>query len=256
MWFDPVAFYILSFPVRWYGIAWATSFLFMLYVPSHLALQSKPIKSHWQDIVCNALLAAVIGGRLGEMLIFQHEVLLADPLSLIKIWQGGMSFHGALLCGGLSFIYMARYYSINFWVLSDAAVVHLPVTFFLVRIANFINGELCGRVTDVSWAVRMPQCGYLPTHPSQLYEAGGEGLLLWLMVYGVSKYYKTKGVVAVSFVVSYSIIRLWIETYFRAPTYELSQILSSGQILCLLMICIGLLMGMSCWKYQSQCQKA
>ncbi|MEC7030549.1 MAG: prolipoprotein diacylglyceryl transferase, partial [Pseudomonadota bacterium] len=174
--------------------------------------------------------------------------LFADPLSLVKIWQGGMSFHGAMLCGTLSFVWMSRHYQINFWKLSDAAVVHLPVTFILVRLANFINGELCGRVTSSSWGVANPKCGIYNTYPSQLFEAFGEGVVLWAIVYFISKKSNKTGSVSMSFLAGYAIIRFIIETFFRAPTYELTQAISSGQILCLIMLSLTVLMSVSCWK--------
>ena len=247
MWIDPIAFYIGSIAIHWYGIAWALAFLLVLYYPSSLVKSSKKMTEHWQDIVSTALLASVIGGRLGEMIFFQMGTLLAHPLKLFAIREGGMSFHGALILGSLAFIWLSRRYKIDFWSLTDAALINLPLALGIVRIANFINGELWGRITDQSWGVAFPGSVML-RHPSQLYEAFLEGLVLWGIMRLAVNYNLPKGYLTAIFFIGYASLRLIVETFYREPTYDWVQILSTGQLLCIGMITIGVLMGMHHWQ--------
>lgn len=244
---DPVAIQLGPLSIYWYGIAWAVSFMFILYVPSHYVKKAS-WSSKWEDIVSNTMIAIIVGGRLGSMLIYQRAVFMSDPLAAFRLWEGGMSFYGAAISGGLYIKWYTRRHKIDFFALSDAALIHLPLPIFLVRIANFINGELWGRVTDQSWGYYFPKSGSLLRHPSQLYEAVLEGLVLWCLVYLVSRQTNHKGYVTTTFVIGYGVFRCWIETYFREPSYELSVHISTGQLFSILFICFGLLVAMTVAK--------
>ena len=252
---DPIAFNVLGLSIRWYGIAWAVSFAIMLYMPSHRVRQSKSLSAIWQDLVCNALLASVVGGRLGEMIFYQHARALSDPWVVIRIYEGGMSFHGAILAGTLVFYLTAKRYRINFWDIADGALIHLPCALGIVRVANYINGELCGRVTTGEFGVLVKGCGGHPVFPSQLYEAMLEGGALWLILYGLSLYEPRRGVISSAFVIGYASMRLLAEVYFRAPTYELTPYLSTGTLMSIVMLLAGLLVAaVTASHAHNQCQ--
>lgn len=240
---DPVAFSIFGISIRWYGIAWACAYLILLLMPSFKTCESKKLKAIWPDVVSNALLASIIGGRLGEMLIYQHQAFLADPWLLFRVWEGGMSFHGAFLLSTLVLIWMSKREKVSFWDMTDGALIHVPIALGIVRLANYVNGELCGRVTNTVYGVVHPNCGLLPRFPSQLYEAFGEGLLLWGLMYWISQYNLRRGMLSAIFLIGYSLIRLIIELYFRTPTYDLFESISSGVLLCGLMLLSGVLMS-------------
>lgn len=232
---NPVAVEIAGFSIRWYGIAWAISFLIIMYLPSHYVKRAR-WSSKWQDFVTNVLLAGIIGGRIGSVVVSQPHQFYHDPLLLFRIWKGGMSFFGAILLGGLYVSWYARKHKISFLELSDAGLIHFPIAIGIVRIANFINGELWGRLTNQSWGFHFPSAGPLLRHPSQLYEACLEGLVLWGILYLVSIKTDTRGNVTVAFGLFYGLFRLVIESYFRAPSYDLGTLISTGQLFSLLMI--------------------
>lgn len=232
---DPVAIEIAGFAIRWYGIAWAISFLIVMYLPSHYVKKAK-WASQWQDIVTNILLAGIIGGRIGSVVVSQPYQLYQDPLLLFRIWKGGMSFFGAILLGGLYIYWYARKHRIQFLELSDAGLIHFPIAIGIVRIANFINGELWGRITDQSWGFHFKHAGPLLRHPSQLYEACLEGLILWGILYLVSIKTNTRGYVTVAFGLFYGLFRFGIESYFREPSYDLTPMISTGQLFSLVMV--------------------
>lgn len=253
---DPVAFSIYGLSIRWYGIAWALAYLILLLMPSYKTCESQKLKSIWPDVVSNSLLASIIGGRLGEMLLYQHQRLFADPWLLFRIWEGGMSFHGAFFFIILTLWWMSKREKVSFWDITDAALIHVPLALGIVRLANYINGELCGRVTDTSFGVIHPGCGVLPRFPSQLYEAFGEGLLLWGLMYWLSQYNIKRGMLSAIFVMGYALIRLIIELHFRAPTYDLLETMSNGVLLSILMLISGILMAFSHTHNNSKYRKS
>lgn len=240
---DPIAFTIYGISIRWYGIAWACAYIILLLMPSYKICASKKLRALWPDVVSNALLSSIIGGRVGEMLVYQHQAFFADPLLLFRIWEGGMSFHGAFLLSALTLVWMSKKEKVSFWDITDGALIHVPIALGIVRLANYVNGELCGRVTSTSFGMIHPGCGLLPRFPSQLYEAFGEGLLLWGFMYWIAQYRLRRGMLSASFLIGYSFIRLVIELYFRLPTYDVLSSVSTGVLLCGLMMLSGLLMG-------------
>lgn len=237
---DPVAFQVFGFSIHWYGIAWVVSFLWVLHFP-YQVVKDKPLFKFWDEIVINTVIVSLVAGRLGEMLIYQHHKLLHDPWSLFRIWEGGMSFYGAAIGYGLYLYWESVRKKVSFLGLTDMVLLHLPIPIFIVRIANFINGELWGRVTDQSWGIYFPKAGPLLRHPSQLYEAFGEGLVLGVLLYIISRYQPKAGVLTASFMVGYGSIRLIIELYYRAPSYDITSYVSTGVILSSLFILGGIL---------------
>ena len=252
---DPVAFKLGTLSVRWYGLAWAFSYIFLCYFP-HRLIKSYPIlQKNWHEIVSNAVIASVIGGRLGEVLFYQTVMLLNDPLRVFYIWEGGLSFHGALICGAITLYWMSKKYRTTYFQISDIAVINLPIALGIVRVANFVNGELWGRVTDQSWGVHFPAAGPLLRHPSQLYEAFFEGVILWLIMLFVANKNPRHGILTSAFIVFYAGLRLVIECLFREPTFEWTSYASTAQILCLAMLLTGILMMVMRHICHNQVQK-
>ena len=189
---------------------------------------------------------AMIGGRIGYMLFYGTNQLINDPFSIFYIWQGGLSFHGGLLGVVISLIVFCKRKGIEFLRLMDGVALAMPIGLGLVRIGNFLNGELFGKPTNGDWGFIFPTDPFgLLRHPSQLYESFGEGLVLFLILLLISQRNSVKGMVCSSFLIFYGSIRFIIE-FFRQPDSHMGYIafdsISMGQLLCIPMIFIGFLM--------------
>ena len=186
------------------------------------------------------------GGRIGYMFFYGTNQLISDPLSLFYIWQGGLSFHGGLVGVILSLLLFCKRKKIEFLRLMDGVALSMPIGLGLVRIGNFLNGELYGKATNGEWGFIFPTDPFgLLRHPSQLYESFGEGLVLFVILLIISKFTKIKGMVSSCFLIFYGLIRFIIE-FYRQPDAHIGYVafdsLSMGQILCLPMILIGIVM--------------
>jgi phosphatidylglycerol:prolipoprotein diacylglycerol transferase len=190
-----------------------------------------------------AMVAVVVGARLGDVIFYNHDYYLQHPLEILATWKGGMSFHGGLIGVVIVSLLYVRYHKIGFIRFMDIAAVNAPIALMFGRLANFINGELYGRVTEVAWAMPFPKGGGLPRHPSQLYEALFEGLVLYVVLRLLYKHlYKRPGIIGGLFMVGYGVARFFIE-YYREPealSWIENSYFSGGQILCLLMVIVGL----------------
>ncbi len=191
---------------------------------------------------------AICGGRIGYMLFYGTNQLANDPLSLFYIWQGGLSFHGGLLGVIASLIIFCKKKGIEFLRLMDGVALAMPIGLGLVRIGNFLNGELYGKATNGEWGFIFPTDPFgILRHPSQIYESIGEGLILFVILFLINKNTNIKGIVSSSFLIFYGLIRFIIE-FFRQPDAHIGYIafdsISMGQILCIPMIIIGLLILM------------
>ena len=196
-----------------------------------------------EDLLFYGAIGVIVGGRLGYSLFYDLPALIDNPLNLFKIWQGGMSFHGGLLGVVIAFGFFARATGKSYFSISDFIVPMVPVGLFFGRIGNFINGELWGKVSDVPWAMIFPNAGPLARHPSQLYEAMLEGVLLFLILWIYSAKPKPPGAVSGLFLLGYGFFRFVVE-FVRVPDqqygYLLLDLITMGQILSLPMIVIGL----------------
>jgi len=244
---DPVALSIGPLAMHWYGLMYLLSFL----IGWGLGIvRSKQPHVHWQreevgDFLFYVVLGVVIGGRVGYMLFYQPGLLLENPLQLFYIWQGGMSFHGGMLGVIAAAGWFARVTRRSFFDITDFVAPIVPVGLFFGRIANFINGELIGRVTDVPWAMIYPRIDMAPRHPSELYEAALEGLLLFAILWWFASKPRPRMAVSGLFLIGYGCLRFFAE-FFRQPDAFLGFVafdwMTMGQILCTPMILGGILL--------------
>ncbi|WP_169543056.1 prolipoprotein diacylglyceryl transferase [Sneathiella aquimaris] len=243
---DPILIELGPFAIRWYALAYITGLILGWRLMLHFAKSDKsPLTpEHIDDFLVWATLGVILGGRLGYVLFYKPDYYITDPLEIVKIWEGGMSFHGGFLGVVIAAILFSRKRSIPPLALADMLATVAPVGLFFGRIANFINGELFGRVTDVSWAMVFPNGGPLPRHPSQLYEALLEGAVLFVlvMILRQTKFGQKPGLLTGTFLVGYAASRGFVEL-FRQPDAHLGFLLGGatmGQLLSIPMVLIGL----------------
>ncbi len=187
------------------------------------------------------ILGLLIGARLGYVVFYNLSYYLKHPLEIVALWHGGMSFHGGLLGVIIAAWIFTRKIKFDFFTLTDMLVLTAPIGLGLGRIGNFINGELYGRVTDVPWGMIFPEGGPLPRHPSQLYEAFLEGVILFVILWFLKDKFSRSGIVSSLFLILYGIFRFLVE-FFREPDPQIGYLLgflTMGQILCMLMIITG-----------------
>ncbi len=243
---DPVAFSIGPLQVHWYGLMYLVGLVAAWGLAS---LRRRRPGSGWTpqeipDLMMSVAAGAVLGGRLGYVLFYDLPAYLSHPLDIFKVWQGGMSFHGGLIGVIIAMGLFGRYHRKSFFTVADFTAPLIPIGLGAGRIGNFINGELWGRVADLPWAMVFPdpRAGGLPRHPSQLYEAGLEGLTLFLILWLYSG--KPRPTMAVSgmFLLWYGLFRFLVEG-FREPDVQLgflfSHWLTMGRLLSLPMIVGG-----------------
>ncbi len=249
---NPVIFSLGPLKVRWYGLMYVFGFL-----ASYLLVRYQAKKFHWQELDAHLdnlnlaiILGVIIGGRLGYVLFYNPGYYLQHPLEIFATWEGGMSFHGGCIGVLLAGFLYCRRTGLDFWKGADVYVVTVPIGLGLGRIGNFINGELYGRTTELPWGMIFPGGGLLPRHPSQLYEALLEGVLLFVMLWTVKeKTWQQKklwphGTMVVLFLILYGSIRFCVE-FVREPDPQLGEValgLTMGQLLSLAMIVSGLLL--------------
>ena len=252
---DPVLVTIGPLAIHWYGIGYIVGILFGWWYAKRLVTSPKlwpagvlPMKPEdIDDFVVWAAIGVVLGGRTGYVLFYDLPRYIANPLDIFAVWQGGMSFHGGLLGVILAMILFSRSRGIRVWTLFDVVAAGVPVGLGLVRLANFINSELWGRVTDVPWAIEFPNGGPFPRHPSPLYEALLEGLVLfWLLRFLTHLRLKLAlpGFVSGAFIAGYGCARIFVE-FFREPDRQLGYLLGTnwltmGMILSTPMVLLGI----------------
>ena len=247
--FDPIAFSLGPLSIRWYGLSYLLAFgLFM-------ALAARRVRLPWfasrgwqrrdvEDMLFYGVLGVIVGGRLGYCFFYKPDYYLNHPLEVLMVWKGGMAFHGGLLGVITAMALYARSRGRAFLDVMDVVAPCVPIGIAAVRVANFINGELWGRQADAAlpWGMVFPQSGEtFARHPSQLYQAALEGLLLFVLLWLYSRRERATGQVAVAFFFGYGVLRFTAE-YFREPDSFLGLLalgMSMGQWLCLPMIIGG-----------------
>jgi phosphatidylglycerol:prolipoprotein diacylglycerol transferase len=245
---DPVAFSIGPLVVRWYALAYLAGIIAGWQWCMALAKQDSraPRPKHYDEFLSWAVVGIILGGRLGYILFYNFGDYLTHPLEALKIWHGGMSFHGGMLGVIIAAYVFARKKKISFFAFTDILACVTPIGLGLGRLANFVNGELFGRETSVPWGVIFPQGGAVARHPSQLYEAAAEGLLLLLIMFVLSRMPKIRartGFLSGMFLTLYAIMRFGIE-FFREPDPQLGFLFAGatmGQLLCVPMAIAGVL---------------
>ncbi len=251
---DPVAFSLGPIAVHWYGIAYVVGILLGWYYARRMVANTslwsggKPplTATHLDDFLVWVAIGIVLGGRIGYILFYDFPAVAENPIRAIEIWNGGMSFHGGLIGTTIAMILFARRHNIAAWSMFDIVAAVAPIGIFFGRIANFVNGELWGRITDVPWAMEFPTGGPFTRHPSQLYEAILEGLVLFLILRLFTHRYKalkTPGFVTGAFISLYALARIVVE-FFREPDSQIGYLaggwLTMGMVLSLPMLAIGI----------------
>jgi len=210
--FDPVAISLGPLAVRWYGLMYLLGFMLFLWLGRLRARRSPELgfdAKSLDDLLFYGVLGVVLGGRLGQVLFYEPGYYLAHPLEILALWKGGMSFHGGFLGVLVAMAAYGRKSGRTFFQLTDFIAPLVPLGLAAGRLGNFINGELWGRVADASlpWAMIFPQVDAQPRHPSQLYQLGGEGLLLFLILWLYSARPRPRGAVSGLFLIGYGVLR-------------------------------------------------
>ncbi len=242
---DPIIFTIGPLAIRWYGMMYLLGFGAAYLLIRHLIhLRALPLaKDKVADLLFYAILGVIVGGRFGYVCFYNLPWYLDHPLEIMSIWRGGMSFHGGLLGVVVAVLLFCRRNNLSILLTGDIMVAATPIGLGLGRVGNFINAELWGRVTDQPWGVIFPGAGPFPRHPSQLYEALLEGLVLFVILYGLHRLKVSEGVPFFSFFLGYGIFRFCVE-FFRQPDAHLGSLwggATMGQMLCIPMILFGVI---------------
>ena len=272
---DPVFFTIpvLRLPIRWYALAYLTAFIVGLMLFRRLMRQAAlwpgdqaPLtEDQVESLLTWIVLGVILGGRLGFVLFYQPAYYLQNPAEILQIWTGGMSFHGGFLGVILALILFCRVHKAPLLQVGDAMAVITAMGLFFGRIANFVNGELWGRPTDIAWAMVFPTGGPDPRHPSQLYQAGLEGALLFAVAWWLATrrgWLKRPGMMIGVFFVGYGLARTFVETFRQADPQFITEAnplghvvrfsaewgLTMGQVLSLPMVAVGI----GFWAYAAR----
>jgi phosphatidylglycerol:prolipoprotein diacylglycerol transferase len=245
--FDPIAVAVGPLAVRWYGLMYLLAFVQFWWL-GRARILARP-QSGWQveqldDLLFYGVLGVVLGGRLGQVVFYEPGYYLAHPLEILAVWKGGMSFHGGFLGVLTAMLLWAKKTGRSFLQVTDFIAPLVPLGLAAGRIGNFINGELWGRPADPSlpWAMVFPQVDALPRHPSQLYQAGLEGLALFALLWLYARRERPTGAVSGAFLIGYGAFR-FVAEYFRSPDdgiFGQSTVISMGQWLSLPMLVVGL----------------
>jgi phosphatidylglycerol---prolipoprotein diacylglyceryl transferase len=247
---DPVIFGIGPVQIRWYGLMYVLGFSVSYFLAGKqiAAFKYKALEENFENLNFVLILCVILGGRLGYVLFYNFSYYMAHPIEILATWNGGMSFHGAALGLVLGGILFCRVKNIDFWKVADIYVITMPIGIGLGRCGNFINGELFGRVTTLPWGMVFPGGGPNPRHPSQLYEALLEGLVLFLLLWPQrDKPWKggwPHGSILALFLICYGVFRILVEVA-REPDPQVGFLLgifTMGQLLSSLMVGGGLLL--------------
>ena len=243
--FDPVAFHLFSLEIRWYSLSYIFGIIFGWGYCKRYLIKNQNVLKLFDDLISYLIIGIILGGRLGYI-IFYNPIYYSKNLSeIFMIWNGGMSFHGGVLGVIVATYLFGEKNKINYFIFLDLIAMAAPIGIFLGRIANFINSELYGRETNLYWSVKFEKIDNLSRHPSQIYEAFFEGIILFLLLNLVFKkyFYKSVGVISSLFIIYYSLFRFFIE-FFREPDYQLGIIFTYftlGQLISIVFFIIGLL---------------
>ena len=241
---DPIAITIFNIDIRWYSLAYIIGLILAIQFGKFLIKKNNFFNfssNILDEYLPFAIIGIILGGRLGYVLFYDLNFFLQNPINIFFIWEGGMSFHGGLVGIIVISVFFAKKNSLEFYKFTDLLSLITPIGLFLGRLANFINSELIGIPTNVPWSVIFVKIDNLPRHPSQIYEALLEGIILFLLLNIIFKFKKIKGLMSSYFLIFYSIFRIFSEQ-FRLPDEQIGYIfnvISMGTLLSLIMLITG-----------------
>ena len=241
---DPVFIDLGLFQIQWYSLAYICGILFGWIYCKKILIKDQRILNLFDDLITYLIIGIIVGGRLGYVIFYNFDYYLKNFLEIIMIWKGGMSFHGGLIGVILTTIIFSKKHKINSYIFLDLIALVAPIGLFLGRIANFINSELYGRETDVFWSVKFVAIDNISRHPSQIYEAIFEGLILFFLLNHFAKKdsFKNPGLISSMFLIFYSFFRFILE-FFRAPDYQIGYLiyqLTLGQFISIVFFFLGI----------------
>ena len=243
--FDPVAFNFLIFEIRWYSIAYILGILLGWVYIKKFIIQDSAIKKLFDNYISYLIIGIILGGRLGYVLIYNLKYYLFDPIKIIYIWEGGMSFHGGLAGVIIVSYIFCKAHKLNTFTFLDFISLSAPIGIFFGRLANFLNSELYGRQTDILWSVKFLKIDNLDRHPSQIYEAIFEGLILFIILnFLLKSFIRIPGKISCFFLIFYSLFRFIIE-FTREPDLQIGlifKILSIGQVISIFTLIVGFIL--------------
>jgi phosphatidylglycerol---prolipoprotein diacylglyceryl transferase len=241
--FDPVAFEILSLEIRWYSLAYIIGIILGWTYCKKKLIKDNHILSIFDDFITYLIIGLILGGRLGYALLYNLKYYLENPVEILMIWNGGMSFHGGLIGVIIASKLFSNKHKVNQFIFLDLVALSAPIGIFFGRIANFINSELYGRATDLPWSVQFLLIDNIKRHPSQLYEAFFEGIILFLLLgyFFKKNYLQNPGKISALFLIFYSLFRFFAE-FFRSPDPQVGYLilyLTLGQLISILFFMTG-----------------
>ena len=244
--FDPIALNFFSLEIRWYSLSYIFGILFAWIYCKKFLIKDEKTLNLFDDLITYIIIGIILGGRLGYIIFYNFNYYSKNLLEIFMIWKGGMSFHGGLLGVILATYIFSKKNNINSFLFLDLISISAPIGIFLGRIANFINSELYGRETDLFWSVKFEKVDNIFRHPSQIYEAIFEGIILFILLNFIFKkqIYKSPGIISALFLIFYSLFRFFIE-FTREPDVQIGYILFNltfGQLLCFLFFIFGLIL--------------
>ncbi|MBL6862412.1 MAG: prolipoprotein diacylglyceryl transferase [Candidatus Pelagibacter bacterium] len=244
--FDPVAFEVFSLEIRWYSLAYIFGIVLGWIYCKKKLIKDPIVLDLFDDFITYLIIGIILGGRIGYALFYNFSYYINNPLEILMVWNGGMSFHGGLIGVILSCVIFGKKHKINSFIFLDLVALSAPIGIFFGRIANFINSELYGRATDLPWGVQFVLIDNIKRHPSQIYEAFFEGIILFFILNYLfrRKYIVTPGKLSALFLIFYSLFRYSLE-FFRVPDPQIGFLFLNstlGQIISLLFFVIGVLL--------------
>ena len=244
--FDPIAFQILSLEIRWYSLAYIIGIMLGWFLSKKIFIKNSKINDNIDDYITYLIIGIIIGGRLGYIIFYNFDYYIHNIIDIFKIWEGGMSFHGGLIGVVLVTLIFAKNHKQDSFIYLDIVSIVAPIGICFGRLANFINSELYGMPSEAPWAVTFTKIDNLTRHPSQLYEAILEGIILFLILlyFRKKKFLKKPGLISGIFLIFYSIFRFIVE-FFRVPDEQIGYLifdLSMGQIISLIFFLLGIIL--------------
>ena len=241
---NPVALEIFSLKIHWYSLAYIFGIMFGWIYCKKKLIDDKKILDLFDGLINYLIIGIIVGGRVGYILIYNLDYYLANISEILMIWKGGMSFHGGLIGIAISTFIYSKKNNVNAFIFLDLIALVAPIGIFLGRISNFINSELYGKESDIFWSVKFLAVDEVYRHPSQIYEAIFEGIVLFLILNYLyrKKFFINPGIISAIFLILYSVFRIIIE-YFREPDIQLGYLifnLTMGQIVSIIFLIFGI----------------